>query len=61
MQLHIFLSIAIFAFQFSLDTKRCAAFTYGTALVNNWRLITENERHLQRIPGLIVENWVTYE
>jgi tRNA(fMet)-specific endonuclease VapC len=30
----------------------------ATALVNNWRLITDNERHLRRIPGLIVENWL---
>jgi len=31
----------------------------ATALVNGWRLITSNERHLRRIPGLIVENWLT--
>jgi tRNA(fMet)-specific endonuclease VapC len=31
----------------------------ATALVNDWRLITDNERHLRRIPGLIVENWLT--
>jgi len=30
----------------------------ATALVNGWRLITDNERHLGRIPGLIVENWL---
>jgi predicted nucleic acid-binding protein len=29
----------------------------ATALVNDWRLITDNERHLRRIPGLLVENW----
>jgi tRNA(fMet)-specific endonuclease VapC len=29
----------------------------ATALVNDWRLITVNERHLRRIPGLLVENW----
>jgi tRNA(fMet)-specific endonuclease VapC len=27
----------------------------ATTLVNNWRLITDNERHLRRIPSLIVE------
>jgi predicted nucleic acid-binding protein len=26
----------------------------ATALVNNWRLITDNECHLRRIPGLVV-------
>lgn len=31
----------------------------ATALVNDWRLITDNERHLWRIPGLVVENWLT--
>lgn len=30
----------------------------ATALVNNWRLVTDNERHLRRIPDLIVENWL---
>lgn len=31
----------------------------ATALVNDWRLITDNERHLRRIPGLTVENWLS--
>jgi tRNA(fMet)-specific endonuclease VapC len=31
----------------------------ATALVNNWRLITDNERHLRCVPGLIVENWLS--
>lgn len=30
----------------------------ATALVNDWRLITDNERHLRRIPRLLVENWL---
>ncbi len=31
----------------------------ATALVNGWRLITSNERHMSRIPSLVVENWLT--
>jgi tRNA(fMet)-specific endonuclease VapC len=31
----------------------------ATALANDCRLITNNERHLRRIPGLIVENWLS--
>jgi tRNA(fMet)-specific endonuclease VapC len=30
----------------------------ATALINDWRLITDNERHLRRIPVLLVENWL---
>jgi len=29
----------------------------STALVNGYRLVTNNERHFRKIPGLDLENW----
>jgi tRNA(fMet)-specific endonuclease VapC len=29
----------------------------STALVLNYRLVTNNEKHFKRIPGLHIENW----
>jgi tRNA(fMet)-specific endonuclease VapC len=29
----------------------------STALALNYRLVTNNERHFRRIPGLEIENW----
>lgn len=29
----------------------------STALVLNYRLVTNNERHFRGIPGLVIENW----
>ena len=29
----------------------------STALFLNYRLVTGNEKHFSRIPGLVLENW----
>jgi predicted nucleic acid-binding protein len=31
----------------------------ATALVHDYRLVTDNVRHFARIPNLVVENWST--
>jgi len=34
-------------------------FIAATALAHNLILVTRNQRHFERVPGLVVENWFT--
>ena len=44
--------------KYLLDTNICNIFIGATAIANNMILVTENEKHLNRLSNIQIENWI---